>query len=426
MRRRYNSTTRTSESRLHELLEKVKKGLYAKDYYRFSPKEMRELLHELGATDADIEDLKELFDSDVKRLDPGNRRKYVNTRFWHFRKESDDEPLCDVWKTRKHAPHEAAVIDDQTFRDGNDGLPYRPYAATDDRMTVNRAMEAFMMILVDAARPKMNPDRPGEVVQPDGSRSPELLVLQTTQQVCFEPDGLQSSTASPEGIHQDGGDVVLVVMMERYNVLSGAESRLYDLEVPLGYHQDSEDALRLEHLLHPQEETRFTMAESLEAIMIVDQNLKHEARGELIPVNQDERAYRNALTLHLRRPNNDGSDTVKMERAKLMPPTNDTNVKLKWLQDEFADETEAFAIAERMYHAHRALVAKNMGDRQQRIKDITAAFEAMAATSTGENREVSLAACAKLATKLEAEATPEPRMWKLRMHVAIAHGAVVL
>jgi len=381
-----------------KLLEEVNEDLYKNSYHRFSPEEMRTLVHGLGATDADIEALTDLFDSPAKRLDPGNGVKYVNTRFWQFRKESDDADLSEVWKTRKHAPHEAAVIDDQGFRGGNNGLTYRPYAATDDRMTVNPVMEAFMKILVDAARPMTNPERPGELLEKDGSRRRDILILQTTQQVCFEPEGVQNSTASPEGIHQDGADVVLVVFMKRHNVESGGESRLYDLEVPLGYHEDSEDASRLEHLLHPTE-ARFTMTTPLEAILMVDQNLKHEARGRLIPVDAEERAYRNVFTLHLRRPNKDGSDARQMEKAQRMPETDDTDAKLKWLQEEFKTESQAFDIAARIYYAHRAMVANRTGDCEQRVAEINRAYDAM---SMGQ---ISLAEASDFATQLEVAAS---------------------
>jgi hypothetical protein len=115
------------------------------------------------------------------------------------------------------------------------------------------------------------------------------------------PFGTVSNSPTPEGVHQDGADLVLVMFVNSSNMAPGsAESRLYDL---------SQDSGMLDHeqSLKARQETclfEHNLTVPFESLIIHDRKVKHDNR----PLESKESsadAYRDVLVVWAREFNKD-------------------------------------------------------------------------------------------------------------------------
>lgn len=296
------------------------------------------LTRDLGVTQLDLDKLQLAFDDDSKQIDPGNGVKYVNTAMHMFKKEEDDRNLQEVWNFRRFAPSAHVVIDDDTFRDGNQGLNFRPFGALVNWAVINPALEGMLKIVLEMMRPDTD-ECEEQVEKGDDAKTKHDVMIETAFQQVESGGKNRCGNASPEGIHQDGDDVVLVVFMNRHNVKAGGESRLYDINVQSGpFGPGLEDERRTHLLTKP-----FVMTKPFEAFLILDQKLKHEARGVLEPILGNRRAYRNVISFHARRPHADGSDDIVLKQAVPMPEhLNTEREKTDWLDQTVEKESRRF------------------------------------------------------------------------------------
>lgn len=92
---------------------------------------------------------------------------------------------------------------------------------------------------------------------------------------------------NPEGIHQDGTEISSVTLLQRHNVTSGGESRIWSLDQPTGNYSSSRFG-KFKRAKSIEEATHFDWANCLfnkslvdpwETIFFNDRLVKHEARG---------------------------------------------------------------------------------------------------------------------------------------------------
>lgn len=110
------------------------------------------------------------------------------------------------------------------------------------------------------------------------------------------PDGAQENSPSPEGVHQDGAELVVIMFINSENMaVHGGESRIYDLAQPSGIIQDEMQASKNRLL-------KYTMSLPFETIVLEDRRVKHDNMA-VIPVEACRVAHRDVLVIWVRKPN---------------------------------------------------------------------------------------------------------------------------
>ena len=114
---------------------------------------------------------------------------------------------------------------------------------------------------------------------------------------------------TPEGRHQDNTEISSVVLIGRYNITHGGESRLWNLDTPIGNYDEDlfqsgvKDGLILNHALKDPWETLY----------FNDRKMKHEARP--VQGNEELVKVRDVIVNFIRKPTNTGEDVyLKEER----------------------------------------------------------------------------------------------------------------
>lgn len=115
------------------------------------------------------------------------------------------------------------------------------------------------------------------------------------------PDGAQEDCPTPEGVHQDGAEIVLIAFIGSKNMASrSGESRIYELEQLSG-------VLTREASIQAQKETRLhehCMTMPFEAIILDDRNVKHDNKP-ILPEDESQDCYRDVLVMWGRQPNDE-------------------------------------------------------------------------------------------------------------------------
>lgn len=118
------------------------------------------------------------------------------------------------------------------------------------------------------------------------------------------PEGAQEDSPTPEGVHQDGAEFVLIVFIGSNNLAPrSGESRLYDLRQPSG-------VLTRELSRRAQKETRLLehcMTMPFDAIILDDRNVKHDNKP-ILPVDDSQDCYRDVLVMWARQPNDEDKE----------------------------------------------------------------------------------------------------------------------
>ena len=116
---------------------------------------------------------------------------------------------------------------------------------------------------------------------------------------------------TPEGIHQDHGEISGVILVGLRNATSGGESRLWNLSVPTGNYDEGQFESMKEHLI-----VEHRLNEPWESILFNDWDLKHEARS--FSGRGSGSSMRDVIVNFLRKPLKDGTD-VKLRQEKFVP-----------------------------------------------------------------------------------------------------------
>ena len=136
---------------------------------------------------------------------------------------------------------------------------------------------------------------------------------------------------TPEGIHQDGTELSSVTLIQRQNVTSGGESRIWKLQQPTGNYSSH----KFGHLKSKRRSSIATpdgfnwsnclfntaLCKPWETILFNDRLVKHEARG----FDGPRPCYRDVIVNFIRKPLADGSDelaTAKSDGGAPSPTIN--------------------------------------------------------------------------------------------------------
>ena len=120
--------------------------------------------------------------------------------------------------------------------------------------------------------------------------------------------GRMEEQPTPEGIHQDNSEISSIIFIKTEDVASGAQTRIWGLETPKGYYDDSgfearkiDGKLLFEH----------TLSEPFETVFIRDRRIKHEVRyftGVKDSFGVEKQCSRSVMVNLLRKPLSDGAD----------------------------------------------------------------------------------------------------------------------
>jgi hypothetical protein len=124
----------------------------------------------------------------------------------------------------------------------------------------------------------------------DAARDSRVLVSVHQFRISYDPMCKESANVTPEGVHQDGAEHVVIMMMGSENKApSSALSRIYPLSQPLGAPQPSDPTL-LDAELQPGE-----------VLFVADRLVKHDVTP-LLPADWNKPASRDVIVAWSRRP----------------------------------------------------------------------------------------------------------------------------
>jgi len=120
-----------------------------------------------------------------------------------------------------------------------------------------------------------------------------------------KPEDSSMAQPSPEGVHQDGSDIIMISFMNRENVdPSTGQSRIWTMDQPSGPYPEEEFASIRHKCL-----TDMVMSEPFETLLAIDSLVKHEARS-IKPVIKDLPCSRDVIVQWTRTARISGCDTL--------------------------------------------------------------------------------------------------------------------
>ena len=125
---------------------------------------------------------------------------------------------------------------------------------------------------------------------------------------------------STEGIHQDGYEMLSVTLIKRHNVLRGGETRIWNLQQPIGYYGNADfgndnnittvpdiEGFRWSNILF-----RKTLTQPWETLVINDRAVKHESRA-FFSKEKGKPCYRDVIINNMRKPLLGGIDKMLID-----------------------------------------------------------------------------------------------------------------
>ena len=125
---------------------------------------------------------------------------------------------------------------------------------------------------------------------------------------------------SSEGIHQDGFQITSVTLIKRHNIRDGGETRIWNLQQPIGYYGNADfgsdnnittvpdiKGFRWSNILF-----RKTMTQPWETIVINDRAVKHESRA-FFSKEKGKPCYRDVIINNMRKPFRGGIDKMLID-----------------------------------------------------------------------------------------------------------------
>ena len=163
------------------------------------------------------------------------------------------------------------------------------------------AYQKLSYFLID---PGMNP-APG-CITADANGSDGIYV---SDHFCIRitktPEDDEMAAPSPEDIHHDGSDIIMITVMNRENVEDrSGESRVWHKDHPSGpYHENIFDDIKDSCL------GNFAMMQPYETLLAIDSKVKHEARA-IYPEVRNLNCSRDVFVQWTRTPRVSGCDTI--------------------------------------------------------------------------------------------------------------------
>ena len=125
---------------------------------------------------------------------------------------------------------------------------------------------------------------------------------------------------SSEGIHQDGFEILSVTLIKRHNIQRGGETRIWNLQQPIGYYGNADfgsdnnittvpdiKGFRWSNILF-----RKTLIQPWETIVINDRAVKHESRA-FYSKEKGKPCYRDVIINNMRKPFHGGIDKMLID-----------------------------------------------------------------------------------------------------------------
>ena len=128
----------------------------------------------------------------------------------------------------------------------------------------------------------------------------------------------EHAAPSTEGIHQDGFEITSVTLIKRHNVRSGGETRIWNLQQPIGFYRNADfgesnnttvpdiKGFKWSNILF-----RKTMTQPWETIVINDRKVKHEGRA-FYSKEKGKPCYRDVIINNMRKPYLGGIDKMRI------------------------------------------------------------------------------------------------------------------
>ena len=136
------------------------------------------------------------------------------------------------------------------------------------------------------------------------------------------PEDDERAQPSPEGVHHDGSDIIMITLMNRKKLeKESGQSRVWHKSHPSGpYSEDNFDNIKNKCL------KSFAMIQPYETLLAIDSKVKHEARA-IKPLINDMECSRDVTVHWTRTPRLSGCDTIgKDSNAKNWIPEKKTSL----------------------------------------------------------------------------------------------------
>jgi len=333
------------------LINDIKKELYQKKFLHLSSYEMKTVLKRLGANEEDLETyLKDVYNKSMRVKDPACQDRYMHTRNFLYQKDHVDQNVEDIFRNNASVlPHVAIKVLDPSFVALNGGLNYRPMAKLDDSAVFNSvhiALHKFVVNLLDPEAKKL---------PLESSKKNEFLVSDLLMKYVLSND-VRKSQLSPEGIHQDGNHITMMMLGVRNNIApESGKSRIFTLDAksgPYGIAGGRKNLTEDESRKEEEEREQYmvfdrVLKDPFETLIALDQEVKHEGRGKIVRENKNENGERGMFLVFARRPNADGWQKTQ-EGVPLTIGEEEFNSKgsldhlLSQSEQEFKDHEKAF------------------------------------------------------------------------------------
>lgn len=165
-----------------------------------------------------------------------------------------------------------------------------------EKNSVYMAYQKLSHFLID---PNMAP-APGSVANSNLYVSDHFCIRITKR-----PQDSEMAQPSPEGVHHDGSDIIMITLMNRENVEEGTgQSRVWNSEQPSGPYLEK----TFENIKHKCL-GNFEMMQPYETLLAIDSKVKHEARG-IKPKLKNVECTRDVTVHWTRTPRISGCDTI--------------------------------------------------------------------------------------------------------------------
>ena len=210
-----------------------------------------------------------------------------------FRKTSQMRVLFEKKIQRQpHAPFKLSYGDNAELGNMERWFPEASCDFATDTVTLSivRLMRSLLKQFQDDSRPKIS----------------GLHQFRVISGVEGGPDHTQKDSPTPEGVHQDGAELVIVIFIGSENLdCRAGESRVYNMKQPAGILKGVESEIQAAC------ETRLcehTMRIPFEAIILNDRRVKHD-NLPLKALDGSKEARRDVLVMWAREPNADDLET---------------------------------------------------------------------------------------------------------------------
>jgi len=269
-------TAEEQSGRLCMCVRILKRGFFAFDGPAF-----QELLKGYGATEEDLRDYPNFWDH------LGDDEVYV------FRKTTQTRVLYDNEKgvlRLQRAPFKVPYGENEVLKDQERNFPEAGPEFVNSTVT-----HAIWRLMRQIAKAKGQKD-----AQYICGFHQFRIIKKAQAAVNARPDGALEDCPTPEGVHQDGAEIVLITFIGSKNMAPrSGESRIYDLKQPSGVLLTRSNSIEAQKKHRLQEHC---MTTPFEAIILDDRNVKHDNKP-ILPRVDSQDCYRDVLVMWVRQPN---------------------------------------------------------------------------------------------------------------------------